>query len=119
MLASRMLAGALTGFALLISAGAAEAACPTLPTVSWWDTSPDKIVRYVDQTFRGEWEPYIQRWEDYRFRMEQIYHANGAAVVRSRNLRLEGAELARHIKDIDQRLLVTRCLKDKYGGKYV
>jgi hypothetical protein len=110
------------GAALLILAAAAPAhaeSCPTLPHVSWWDTSPEKIVRYVDQAFRGEWESYIARWEDYRFRMEQIYQANGAAVVRSRNLRLEGDQLARHIDDIDQRLSVTRCLKDKYGGKYV
>lgn len=111
---------AVFGISLTILAGTAEAGpCPSLPSVSWWDTSPDKIIRYVDQAFHGEWEPYIQRWEDYRFRMEQIYRANGAAVVRSRNLRLEGEDLARHIKDIDQRLLVTRCLKEKFGGKYV
>jgi hypothetical protein len=116
----RTLAGAVAGLILLTFATAAEAeSCPNLPSVSWWDTSPDKIVRYVDQAFRGEWEPYIARWEDYRFRMEQIHQANGAAVVRSRNLRLEGEQLARHIQDIDQRLQVTRCLKEKYGGKYV
>jgi hypothetical protein len=116
----RKLAGACAGLVLATFATAAEAdSCPNLPHVSWWDTSPDKIIRYVDQAFRGEWEPYIARWEDYRFRMEQIQRANGAAVVRSRNLRLEGEALARHINDIDQRLLVTRCLKEKYGGKYV
>jgi hypothetical protein len=122
MLALRGIAAALAGAVLMTvaTAPAAHAAgCPNLPHVSWWDTSPEKIVRYVDQAFRGEWESYIARWEDYRFRMEQIYDANGAALVKSRNLRLEGQELARHIQDIDQRLSVTRCLKDKFGGKYV
>jgi hypothetical protein len=118
----RVLAAAFGATVLTIAAAAPDAraqSCPTLPHVSWWDTSPEKIIRYVDEAFRGEWESYIARWEDYRFRMEQIYRANGAAVVRSRNLRLEGDELARHIQDIDRRLSVTRCLKDKYGGKYV
>ena len=122
MLALRRIAAALAGAAFIAIAATGPAAaqsCPSLPPVAWWDTSPEKIVRYVDQAFRGEWESYIARWEDYRFRMEQIYYANGAAVVKSRNLRLEGDALAAHIKDIEQRLSVTRCLKDKFGGKYV
>src|SRR3972149_2495190 len=97
MLTPRRMAVALAGAVCLSFATLADAAaqgCPSLPHVSWWDTSPEKIVRYVDQAFQGEWDPYIARWEDYRFRMAKIHEANGAAVVRSRNLRLEGDALA-------------------------
>lgn len=101
------------------SADAIAKACPRLPEVAWWDTTPQKIVEYVDQTFQGDWDPYIAKWEAYRIRMTQIRDNNGAAVVKSRGLRLEGDTLIDHIRDIDQRLKVTRCLKDNYGGKYV
>ena len=101
------------------AADAVAAACPRLPDVAWWDTTPQKIVEYVDQTFQGDWDPYIAKWEAYRIRMNQIRDSNGAAVVKSRGLRLEGDTLVDHIRDIDQRLRVTRCLKDHYGGKYV
>jgi hypothetical protein len=95
------------------------AACPRLPEVAWWDTTPQKIVEYVDQAFQGDWDPYIAKWESYRTRMNQIRDHNGTAIVKSRGLRLEGDSLVDHIRDIDQRLKVTRCLKDHYGGKYV
>ena len=101
------------------NADAMARACPRLPDVAWWDTTPQKIVEYVDQTFQGDWDPYIAKWEAYRIRMSQIREINGAAVVKSRGLRLEGDSLVDHIRDIEQRLKVTRCLKDQYGGKYV
>ncbi len=100
-------------------AAAQAAGCPKLPEVAWWDTTPEKIVTYVDQTFQGDWDPYIAKWETYRIRMAQIHDSNGAALVRSRGLRLEGDTLAEHIRAIDERLNVTRCLKNRYGGKYV
>ena len=101
------------------AAESAAALCPRLPQVSWWDTTPEKIITYVDQTFHGDWDPYIAKWESYRVKMTQIRDSNGAAIVRSRGLRLEGDSLVDHIRDIDQRLRVTRCLKDHFGGKYV
>jgi len=101
------------------SADAIAKSCPRLPEVAWWDTTPQKIIEYVDQTFQGDWDPYIAKWESYRIRMTQISQSNGAAVVKSRGLRLEGDTLVDHIRDIDQRLKVTRCLKDHFGGKYV
>src|SRR5262245_29684469 len=99
------------------SAPAAAAPCPALPQVAWWDTTPDKIVAYVEAAYHGDWDRYIAKWEAYRTEMDAIFAHNGAAVVRSRDLRLEGDSLAQHIRDIDQRLLVTHCLKDHFGGK--
>ncbi len=124
MLATRLAAGAIgAAMTILLNSVYSEAAsaggCPNLPQVAWWDTTPEKIVSYVDQTFQGDWDPYIAKWETYRIRMAQIHDSNGAALVKSRGLRLEGDTLADHIRAIDERLTVTRCLKNRYGGKYV
>ena len=43
------------------AADAVAAACPRLPDVAWWDTTPQKIVEYVDQTFQGDWETRLAR----------------------------------------------------------
>ena len=90
--------------------------CPALPEVAWWDSSHRKIINYVDQKFQGEWDPYIDRWVNYRDRMQGILDRAGTAVVKSRNIRLAGSDLAAHIGDIDRRIYVTRCLKTKHGG---
>jgi hypothetical protein len=97
----------------------AAAACPRLPQVAWWDTTPEKIINYVDTAFHGDWDPYIAKWETYRIKMTQIRDSHGAAIVRSRGLRLEGDSLVDHIRDIDQRIKVTLCLKEHFNGKYV
>ncbi len=104
-------------FSPMIAAPASADPCPALPQVAWWDTTPEKIVAYVEAAYHGDWDRYIAKWEAYRSQMDAIYAKNGAAVVRSRDLKLEGDSLAQHIRDIDQRLLVTYCLKDHYGGR--
>jgi len=91
--------------------------CPALPEVAWWDTSHRKIINYVDRKFQGEWDPYIVRWVNYRDQMQGILDRAGTAVVKSRNIRLAGSDLAAHIGDIERRIYVTRCLKTKHGGR--
>ena len=93
------------------------ASCPNLPNVAWWKTTRIKIVNYVDLKYRGNWVPYIQKWEAYKQRMEGILASNGTALVKSRNIRLYGDKLAFHIKEIERRLEVTKCLKDKFSGQ--
>jgi hypothetical protein len=111
-------AAALILFPVVSAPAPARAApCPALPHVAWWDTSPEKIVAYVEVAYHGDWDRYIAKWQAYRNQMDAIYAHNGAAIVRSRDLRLEGDSLAQHIRDIDQRLLVTYCLKDHFGGR--
>jgi hypothetical protein len=104
-------------FSPMITVPASADPCPALPQVAWWDTTPEKIVAYVEAAYHGDWDRYIAKWEAYRSQMDAIYAKNGAAVVRSRDLKLEGDSLAQHIRDIEQRLLVTYCLKDHYGGR--
>jgi hypothetical protein len=91
--------------------------CPELPDVAWWRTTRIKIVNYVDLKYRGNWVPYIQKWETYRQKMQGILASNGTALVKSRNIRLHGDKLASHIQEIEQRLDVTKCLKRKFSGQ--
>jgi hypothetical protein len=93
------------------------AGCPDLPDVAWWRTTRIKIVNYVDLKYRGNWVPYIQKWEDYKQKMQGILASNGTALVKSRNIRLEGDNLASHIQEIERRLDVTKCLKRKFSGQ--
>ena len=133
MLAARTIVG-LAGMALLFGAVIASAdvppdnravhqikaginSCPALPHVACWNTSHSKIITYVDQKFHGQWDPYIKRWMNYRDQMQDILDRSGTALVKSRNIRLRGLELATHIEDIELRIHVTRCLKFKYGGR--
>jgi len=99
------------------SMAARAASCPALPDVVWWKTTHVKIVKYVDRKYRGDWDPYIQRWEDYEKKMQGILDTDGTALVKSRDIRLRGKQLAAHILQIHQRLVVTRCLKQKFSGQ--
>jgi len=96
---------------------AKAATCPELPNVTWWKTTRVKIVRYVDFKYKGNWAPYIQKWQDYKEKMQRILDNNGLALVKSRNIRLQGDELAFHISEIDRRLAVTRCLEGIFSGQ--
>ena len=93
------------------------ASCPDLPNVTWWRTTRIKIVNYVDLKYRGNWIPYIKKWEAYKQKMQRILANNGTALVKSRNIRLYGDKLALHIQEIEQRLDVTKCLKRKFSGQ--
>tara|TARA_B100000315_G_scaffold250073_1_gene282307 strand:+ start:269 stop:1063 length:795 start_codon:yes stop_codon:yes gene_type:complete len=96
---------------------ARAASCPALPNVIWWKTTHVKIVNYVDRKYGGNWHPYIQKWENYRAKMQDILERDGTALVKSRDIRLRGEQLARHIVQIEQRIVVTRCLQDKFSGQ--
>jgi len=96
---------------------ARAASCPALPNVVWWKTTHVKIVKYVDRKYGGNWNPYIQKWENYKFKMENILERDGTALVKSRNIRLRGEQLAHHIVQIEQRIAVTRCLQEKFSGQ--
>lgn len=128
MLAPRKVAATFIGIttlaSVIVASQPAEAArnggasaCPPLPKVAWWKTSHAKIVKYVDKKYNGEWEPYIDKWINYQSKMQKIYDRDGTATVKSRDLRLKGETLAKHIGEIGQRIAVTQCLKSKYAGR--
>lgn len=104
--------------AVLAESIAAKAArCPALPNVVWWKTTHVKIVKYVDRKYSGDWDPYIQKWVAYKKKMQGILESKGTALVKSRDIRLNGKNLAAHIIQIEQRLVVTRCLQQKFSGQ--
>ena len=110
----------ITGY-LIISAipnnKAHAATCPALPDVAWWQTTHDKIVRHVDHHYGGKWDPYIEKWEGYRDKMQTILDKEGTAIVKSRGVRLKGAALKKHIRHVEKRIRITRCLKLKNSGQ--
>ncbi len=110
----------IAGYTFISTTGPIEAqaaACPALPDVAWWKTSHDQIVRYVDFRYHGEWDTYITKWINYRTQMSDILERNGTAIVKSRGIRLKGDELKKHIRDVDERIRVTECLKHRHGGR--
>jgi hypothetical protein len=96
---------------------AAPSACQPLPEVSWWNSNQRDIVALVDQRYGGNWDAYIEKWDDYRRRMQAIYDKGSVAVVKSQDLRLEGAELAEHIEQVRARISTTKCLALENGAK--
>jgi hypothetical protein len=95
------------------------ASCPALPQVVWWKTTHLKIVKHVDFKYSGNWIPYIQKWENYKKKLQAVFENGGTAVVETRNINLSGDKLKKHLMEIDQRLAVIRCLKAKFSGQLV
>ena len=96
---------------------AQAASCPALPEVAWWETTHDKIVQHVEQHYSGQWDPYIEKWNTYRDKMLSIFDKKGTAIVKYKGVRLKGLTLQNHITKVEKRILITRCLKNKYGGR--
>lgn len=96
---------------------AQAATCPALPIVSWWKTSHDMIVQHVDQQYNGKWDFYIAKWQSYHDKMKVILNKEGTAIIKSRGVRLKGKTLEKHIGDVEQRIRITQCLKEKHGGR--
>jgi|TARA_B100000315_G_C14588987_1_gene594710 hypothetical protein len=99
---------------LVISPKTAEAAqCDRLPDVAWWSKSHAKVIATVDKNYQGNWQKYIGRWQSYRDRMQKLLASDSIAVVKSRGLKMQGKQLENHIKDINSRLSVLRCLEQE------
>jgi hypothetical protein len=93
------------------------ATCPDLPKVVWWKTTHIKIIKHVDIKYSGNWVPYIQKWENYKKKLQIVLESGGTALVEDRNISLTGEKLKSHLVEIDQRLIVIRCLKKIFSGQ--
>ena len=89
------------------------AGCNPFPKVDWWVASHAAVVKIVDKRYKGNWVTYIDRWNTYRNRMQETWEGGSFAIVKSRDLRLEGEALAKHIEHIDQRIEILECLNAK------
>jgi len=107
-----MAIGAVVASATILPATSVHAAtCDPLPNVSWWSKSHDSVVRSVGKRYKGDWARYISRWQQYQTNMETLHRSGEVAVVKSRDIRMEGPVLAEHIGHIKQRIAVMRCLQ--------
>ncbi|MEE2745851.1 MAG: hypothetical protein VX617_03100 [Pseudomonadota bacterium] len=97
---------------------AQAANCRILPNVSWWKASHQEIIKFVEENYDGKWEPYIKKWQIYLVKMKSILKNNGTAIVKPKGLRLRGEKLRKHIDDVETRIQITRCLKEKHGSRF-
>ena len=87
------------------------AVCSDLPQVEWWgNLSHESTVKYVNKRYTGNWILYVAKWRRYHKNMVRIHDEGKTAVVKSRNLRLEGKALADYADKIGERLAAIECL---------
>lgn len=104
------------GAFLALSATAVQAACPQIPENEvWGKVGNDAIARYVEQQ-GGDWAAYIAKWESRLERVQTIAKKNSVIVFHNSDLWLRGSDLDRYVRDVQQRLSVTRCMAHNANG---
>jgi hypothetical protein len=100
---------------LAIAAGDARAAaCGDFPKVSWWGNMTHAgVASYVDKWHKGNWTPYVQKWEAQLEKLRDIHGRGSAVVVSSDKIRLEGDGLKLYIDQVQERVDVTKCLAEQ------
>lgn len=90
---------------------AETASCEALPQVSWWgNLSHNSTIEYVQRRYEGDWSPYIKKWQRYHANMQRLHEEGKIAIVKSRDLRLDGKALKDYADKIGSRLGVIECL---------
>jgi hypothetical protein len=84
--------------------------CPKFSKVVWWETSHAKVTSYVERKHGGDWKAYVAKWKKQFESMKSLSERGGAAVFKSKKLKLEGENLAQYVEAIKDRLMVTKCL---------
>lgn len=113
------------GLSLMFVASAANAACPRVPDNGvWGQVGAGAIARYVEQAHKGDWTPYVQKWESRLTQIEDIQERGAMLVFHDTNQWLRGVTLAKYVDDVRVRVAVTRCLaraalKQKAPGETV
>lgn len=97
--------------AVLSGLDSSQNQCASFPKVSWWGKiSHERVARYVDKKFDGNWKRYLAVWERQLKIMVDIYDRDSTAVIKKRGIRLSGDKLGNYIVSIVKRISVTRCL---------
>jgi len=90
--------------------------CPAFPRVAWWTfKSHDRVADYVNRKHKGNWAPYIKKWNGRLKSLQDIYSRDSSAVTKTGNT-LKGPSLAAYIKKMQDRIDVTRCLANNAGA---
>lgn len=101
----------IVALSLTFIASAADAACPRVPDNSvWGQVGAGAIARYVEQAHKGDWTPYVQKWESRLTQIEDIQKRGAMLVFHDTNQWLRGETLANYVDDVRLRVAVTRCL---------
>lgn len=113
---------------LLTGGGSARAntinlSCPEMPLVPWWtNNSPDQVSSYVSRKYDGDWSAYIGKWRKQGDKLLDLHLSQKKAIIKSRNIVLEGEQLAIYVKMVEKRVKVIECyahqsiLKADKGG---
>lgn len=105
------LASILMVMIFVFAASVAHAACPQIPENDvWGKVGNDAIMRYVDQHGDGDWSAYVAKWESRLERVQSVAKKNSVIVFHKNDLWLRGDDLDRYVRDVQQRLAVTRCM---------
>lgn len=95
----------------------AHAACQQIPENEvWGKVSNGAIERYVANQGGGDWAAYIAKWESRLERVQTIAKNNSVIVFHNSDLWLRGSDLNRYVRDVQQRLSVTRCMAHNANG---
>lgn len=95
----------------IFTASVAHAACPQIPENDvWGKVGNDAIARYVEQQGGNDWAAYITKWENRLERVQAVANKNSVIVFHNNDLWLRGDDLDRYVRDVQQRLAVTRCM---------
>jgi len=101
---------------LTFFANAAFAACPRVPDNNvWGQVGSGAIARYVEQAHKGDWTPYIQKWESRLTKIEDIQKRGATLVFHDSNQWLRGEKLTKYVDDVRARVAATRCLARAIG----
>ncbi|NQU58048.1 MAG: hypothetical protein HQ513_12500 [Rhodospirillales bacterium] len=87
-----------------------DGSCSEFTKVVWWETSHEKVASYVVSKHDGDWKAYVEKWSKQLEKMISLSDRGGAAVFKSKNLKLEGEVLLQYIEAVKDRLAVTKCL---------
>ncbi len=91
--------------------------CKPFPKVPWWGKmSHERVTRYVDKKYDGDWKRYLAKWERQLKIMVDIYDRGSTAVIKKRDIKLKGDKLGEYIANIIKRISVTRCLAGETTG---
>ncbi len=108
---SRNAAGVLAIAAAIAISGGARAECEAFPKVEWWGAlSHDTVREFVDEEFDGSWAPYLEKWDIRRMKLKRLADNAMSLTIDETGTVLKGASLNAHIKNVEKRLQVARCL---------
>lgn len=98
---------------VLLGATGARAGCPVVPENDiWGKVGHDKIARYVDEAYKGDWSAYIDKWEGRLKRVSDIAARDSILVFHNAGRWLKGDDLRKYVSDVRARIETTRCLAD-------